>query len=244
MTFEDDHEPMDGGDDILAAEYVVGVLAVEERREAAARIERDPAFARLVEQWEERLSPLADAYAESQPPASVKQAIDRMLFAGDAVGTATAPGARTGLWQSLAFWRGLSVAALALLVIAVVVPLLRAPRPTGGETHFVASIAPKDSGVSYLAYYDPLTADLALAHVSGERGSGHDFELWAIEGQAKPVSLGVIPAGKTIKVRITPEIGRKLANGGTLAISLEAPGGSTTGQPTGPVVALGGLNRI
>jgi anti-sigma-K factor RskA len=83
-----------------------------------------------------------------------------------------------------------------------------------------------------------------LSHVSGDRGAGHDFELWAIEGQAKPVSLGVIPAGKTIRVRISPEIGKLLANGGTLAISLEAPGGSPTGQPTGPVVAVGGLNQI
>jgi anti-sigma-K factor RskA len=242
MSFEDDNGPIDGGDDLLAAEYVVGVLSAEERREAATRIERDPGFARLVEAWEARLSPLSDVYWEVEPPAAAKQALDRALFAGGAAALPAIAAARGGLWQSLAFWRGLTAAALALLVVAVAVPLLtRAPK---GETQFVASIAPKDSAVSYLAYYDPAAHDLALSHVSGDRGSGHDFELWAIEGQAKPVSLGVIPAGKTIRVRISPEIGKLLANGGTLAISLEPPGGSTTGQPTGPVVAVGGLNQI
>ncbi|MDN5927695.1 MAG: anti-sigma factor [Hyphomicrobiales bacterium] len=243
MIFEDDQGPMDGSDDLIAAEYVVGALSAEERRQAALRIDRDPGFARLVEAWEARLSPLADDYPEVEPPAAAKQVIDRMLFAE---GGAVMPGgAPAGLWQSLAFWRGLAAAALALLVVAVAAPLL-APRsisPEGG-TQFVASIAPKDSDVGYLAYYDPAVRSLSLAHVSGEREQGHAFELWAIEGQAKPVSLGVIPAGKTIRVRISPEIGKLLANGGTLAISLEAPGGSTTGQPTGPVVAVGGLNQI
>jgi anti-sigma-K factor RskA len=242
MTFEDDHGPMEGSDDLLAAEYVVGALSAEERRQAALRIERDPAFARLVEAWEARLSPLADDYPEVEPPAAAKQAIDRRLFAA---GAGNPRAMRGGLWQSLAFWRGLAAAALALLVVAIVVPFI-APRavPPEGGTQFVASIAPKGSDVSYLAYYDPASRSLALSHVSGEREQGHSFELWAIEGQAKPVSLGVIPAGKTIRVTISPEIGKLLANGGTLAISLEAPGGSSTGQPTGPVVAVGGLNQI
>lgn len=244
MIFEDDHGPMDESDDMLAAEYVVGALSAEERRQASLRIERDPSFARLVEAWESRLSPLSAGYPEVEPPAAAKQAIDRALFATGSAGAAKRSVASGGIWQSLVFWRGLSTIALALLVVAIAVPLFMAPGTQQGGTQFVASIAPKDSAVSYMAYYDPVTRDLALSHVSGERGSDHDFELWAIEGQAKPVSLGVIPAGKVIRVRISPAIGKLLANGGTLAISLEAPGGSPTGQPTGPVVALGGLNRI
>jgi anti-sigma-K factor RskA len=243
MTPGEDRAPDAGGDDHVAAEYVLGVLPAEERQALARRIETDAGFARLVEAWEARLSPLADDYPEVEPPAAAKQAIDRLLFSrGEA---AARHGAQTGLWRSLAFWRGLAAAALALLVVAVAVPLLvpRVMHPEGG-TQFVASIAPKNSDVSYLAYYDPATRSLSLSHVSGEREQGHAFELWAIEGQAKPVSLGDIPSGKTIRVRITPEMGKLLANGGTLAISLEAPGGSTTGQPTGPVVALGGLNQI
>lgn len=244
MSFEDDHGPMEEGDDILAAEYVVGTLSARERREAAARIESDPAFARLVEIWEARLSPLADGYPEIEPPAAAKEAVDRVLFGrGTAAGSSTSA-VHGGIWQSLNFWRGFAAASLALLLIAVAVPFFRQAPSTQEGTQFVASIAPKDSEVSYLAYYDPATRNLSLSHVSGERGTGHDFELWAIEGQAKPISLGVIGAGKTIRVKVTPETGGKLAKGGVLAISLEPAGGSPTGQPTGPVVAVGTLSRI
>jgi anti-sigma-K factor RskA len=142
MIFEDDHGPIDGGDDLLAAEYVVGVLPAEERRQAARRIENDPSFARLVEEWEARLSPLSAGYPEIEPPAAAKQAIDRALFAAGRVGAAMPSAASAGIWHSLAFWRGLSAAALALLVVAIAVPLLRAPGTDQGGTQFVASIAP------------------------------------------------------------------------------------------------------
>jgi anti-sigma-K factor RskA len=244
MSFQDDHGPMEESDDILAAEYVVGALSAKERLEAAARVESDPAFARLVESWEARLSPLADGYPEIEPPAAAKEAIDRVLFGRGAAADSSTSAAHGGIWQSLNFWRGFAAASLALLLIAVAVPFFRQAPQTQEGTQFVASIAPKDSEVSYLAYYDPATENLSLSHVSGERGTGRDFELWAIEGQAKPISLGVIGAGKTIRVKVAPEIGGKLAKGGMLAISLEPAGGSPTGQPTGPVVAVGKLSRI
>ena len=47
-------------DELIAAEYALGVLAGTERAAAERRIERDPTFANLVEAWEQRLAPLAD----------------------------------------------------------------------------------------------------------------------------------------------------------------------------------------
>lgn len=232
---------------MLAAEYVVGVLDAEERLKAAARIDRDSRFARLIEAWEARLSPLSGTYPEIKPPSRVKQAVDRVLFTGSTISSPSIAAARGSWWQSLVFWRSLAAAALVLLIfaVAVAVPVL-APRVGSPTTaaQYVASIAPKDSDVSYLAYYDPSKRTLSLSHVSGDRGSGHDFELWAIERQAKPVSLGVIPAGKTVHMTVSAGIAKELANGGVLAISIEPFGGSPTGQATGPVVAAGDLNRI
>lgn len=239
MTFEDDSELMDGGDDILAAEYVVGVLSTEDRRDVSARIKHDEVFARLIDAWETRLSPLAESYRAVAPPVTVKMTIDRILFSGSSRATTI----RGRLWQNLNFWRAFAAVTFALLIVAAIIPTIR-ERTTGVEIQLVASIAPKGSDVSYLAYYDPRTRQLSLSHLSGERGTGRDFELWAIEGQAKPVSLGVIPTGNTVRVMITPEIGGQLSLGGVLAISLEPPGGSPTGQATGPVVAAGGLHRI
>jgi anti-sigma-K factor RskA len=237
MTFADESEPMKGSDNTLAAEYVVGVLSMADRRKVAARMRRDDLFVKLVETWEAKLSPLADSYLEVDPPATVKRAIDRILSGGSATMQPES------LWQRLTFWRGLTAVAFSLLIVAIALPLTTQSPPQIG-IHLMASLVPKGSDVSYLAYYDARTRQLSLSHLSGERSAGLDFELWAIEGQAKPVSLGVISAGSSVRVTLNPEIGRHLVNGGILAISTEPPGGSPTGEATGPVVAAGDLHQI
>ncbi|TJW89811.1 MAG: anti-sigma factor, partial [Mesorhizobium sp.] len=65
MTLAKDDGAEPGGDDLFAAEYVLGVLAADEREIASRRIDADAAFARLVDAWEARLSPMADAYPET-----------------------------------------------------------------------------------------------------------------------------------------------------------------------------------
>src|SRR5689334_24853246 len=90
MTLAEDTGPERGGDDLLAAEYVLGVLAADERQIASRRIDSETAFARLVDAWEVDFAPMAAAYAAVEPPASVKVAIDRRLFASSA-STSTAP---------------------------------------------------------------------------------------------------------------------------------------------------------
>ncbi|MBX3567326.1 MAG: anti-sigma factor [Rhizobiaceae bacterium] len=233
-------EPMpDGGDDLLAAEFVLGALDADGRRAAARRIESEPDFARRVEQWEMHFAPLADAYEAAEPPAAVKAAIDRRIFA-----TAAPPGPqRAGLLQSLALWRGLAAAAFAALLIAVAVPYL-ASRPEQPQTRLVASLAADGSEVRYLAVYDPGDGQLALSHVAGDRSAGRDFELWTIEGGDAPVSVGIVPAGPAVRLAVPPEARAKLAKGATLAISDEPAGGSPTGQPTGPVISAGDLFQL
>lgn len=240
MTLAEENGPERGGDDLLAAEYVLGVLAADERQIASRRIDTEAGFARLVDAWEAHFAPIAAAYPAVEPPASVKAAIDRRLFASSVVNS-TAPS--TGLLGSLAFWRGLAAAALAALAVFAALPLVNPPLPQP-ETRLVASLAADNSNVKYLAVYDAARQEVGLSHVSGERGVGKDFELWMIEGKTAPVSMGVIPAGQTARMAVTPAVQEKLAQGAVLAVSLEPAGGSPTGQPTGPVVAAGDLKGI
>ena len=240
MTLAEENGPERGGDDLLAAEYVLGVLPADERQIASGRIDAETGFARLVDSWEVHLSPMAAAYAEVEPPATIKPAIDRRLFSSTAAST-TAPSG--SLWASLAFWRGLTAAALAALVLYVAVPYVRPPVVVPQE-RLVASLAADGSDVKYLVVYDAGRRDVGLSLVSGERAAGKDFELWMIEGKNAPVSMGVIPAGQTTHIAVTPAVQQKLAQGAVLAVSVEPTGGSTTGQPTGPVVAAGDLKGI
>jgi anti-sigma-K factor RskA len=241
MTLAEENGPERGGDDLLAAEYVLGVLPADERQVASGRIDAETGFARLVDSWEVHFSPMAAAYAEVEPPATVKPAIDRRLFSSTAASTTAAPSG--SLWASLAFWRGLTAAALAALVLYVAVPYVRPPVVVPQE-RLVASLAADGSDVKYLVVYDAARRDVGLSLVSGERAAGKDFELWMIEGKNAPVSMGIIPAGQTTHIPVTPAVQQKLAQGAVLAVSVEPTGGSPTGQPTGPVVAAGDLKGI
>lgn len=238
MSDAGDSEWERGGDDAVAAEYVLGALDAAERRTVAARIEVEQELARLVDRWELMLAPMASAYAEVEPPASVRQALEKKLFT-------TAPSTRqkAGLWQNLAFWRGLTVAALGALALFVAVPVL-APPDAAPPPRLVASLAPQDSDVQYMAMYDPAIAEVGLSHMSGARAEGRDFELWMIEGDDPPHSLGVIPEGEAIRMALDDVAREKMARGAVFAVSLEPLGGSPTGAPTGPVVAAGDLREI
>jgi anti-sigma-K factor RskA len=238
MTPGVDRTPDAGGDDQFAAEYVLGVLPANEREALARRIATDADFARLVEAWEARLSPLNSGYDEIEVPASVKQALEARLF-----GRSTPATPKSGLLQSLAFWRGLAVASLAAFFLAIAIPLFL-PAATTPETRLIASLAGDKTDVRYLAAYDARSNEIGLSHLAGDRAAGHDFELWVIKGKEPPVSLGVIPAGSHVHVVVAAGHRALIGSGVLFAISLEPRGGSPTGKPTGPVVASGDLQAM
>jgi anti-sigma-K factor RskA len=236
MTPGEDDDLERGGDDMRAAEYVLGVLSAQERAEAARRIESDRAFAVLVEAWEARLGSLNGGYEPVEPPTALKAAVDARLF-----GEPDRP-ARAGLLQSLAFWRGLAGAAVVAALLAYFVPpMLREPGP-----RLVASLVSDQSEVRYLLTYDPAAGVIGLTQIGGEaRAAGTALELWTVttEGEA-PVSLGLIPPGANAQVTVAGAERDRIGSGAHFAISLEPAGGSPTGQPTGPVLAVGDLYGI
>lgn len=242
MSIADDDLADRGDDELLAAEFVLGVLSTEERAGAARRIEADIGFGRLVDRWEVHFSPLASAYASVEPPPAVKTALDRRLFSNAAVAAPTPRPA--GLWSSLAFWRGLAAAAVAAFAIAIAIPYLSAPPARAPQGQLVASLSADGSDVRYLVVYDPARGEVGLSHVSGERAAGSDFQLWMIEGGNQPVSMGVIPAGASVRLPVDSAARDKLTAGAKLAVSLEPLGGSPTGLPTGPVISIGDLFRL
>jgi anti-sigma-K factor RskA len=226
----------EGGDDMVAAEYVLGTLPAGERGEAARRIDAEPDFARTVDRWEVRFAPMAAAYGEVEAPATVKPAVDRRLFG------AQTP-ARGGFFDSLAFWRGLAGFAVAAALVLALAPLLTPPAPIAPPSRLAASLSDAASGVQYLVVYDAARAEIGLSRVAGDAGAG-DFELWLIEGGNAPASLGLVPDGAGGNLQVAEALRARVAQGAVFAISLEPQGGSPTGQPTGPVVAAGDLRTI
>jgi anti-sigma-K factor RskA len=70
------------------------------------------------------------------------------------------------------------------------------------------------------------------------------LELWLIGPGEKPRSLGLIDAGRPVHINLPAELIQRIAADATLAVSLEPPGGSPTGLPTGPVIANGKLTNL
>lgn len=117
MNIRDLHDLHDDGQppsaDILAGEYVLGVLDAAQRSEAEQRIANDPGFARLVSQWENRLAPMLDALGSEAVPAHVWPRI-RTALGWPSVG-AGAPRA----WQRTGFWQGMTALAAVVALVAV-----------------------------------------------------------------------------------------------------------------------------
>ena len=71
-----------------------------------------------------------------------------------------------------------------------------------------------------------------------------DFELWAIEGENAPISMGVIPIDARSEVKLPDAALKGFGEGAVLAITLEQKGGSPDGTPRGPIVAAGTATAI
>ena len=225
-------ESMPQGDDLLAAELVLGLLREEEQREALARSATDPAFAALVAGWQERFVPMTDAIAPVNPRRRAKKRLLKRLF-----DTGPVP-----LSQRLWVWKGLSFAALAAAAYLGVQQLAVDP-PSGADAIYATQLSGTETPLQVLAVLDLAKGDIALNRVAGTEAEGRSFELWAIVPDAAPVSLGVLTAQSTMRVSL-PQSLRDRAGELTLAISDEPAGGSPTGAPTGSVLAAAPLTEL
>ena len=69
-------------------------------------------------------------------------------------------------------------------------------------------------------------------------------ELWLIPADGKPRPLGMLRADRAVTIAIPADLAALTVSNAVLAVSLEPPGGSPTGQPTGPVIATGKLTSL
>lgn len=209
-------------DDVLAAEYVLGLLDGDDWQAAKARSSVDGNFAALVQAWETRLAPLNELYEEADAPDLLPQ-IEAQLF--------PAPQHRSRkswLWGLLS---GAVVAAAIGVALLVFVP--SAP-PTGPVLQ--AELVAQDRDLVLQARFDAATTQLNVTLRGQDAGADLDYELWVIDESEIPRSLGVVRGAELA-------LPAELAQGQVLAISLEPAGGSPTGLPTGDVLAVAELTE-
>lgn len=221
--------PTDPGDrEAMAGEYVLGTLDAVTAQEFARAMEKDAALRDSVVRWEAQLAPLLALAAPESPPPDLWSRIERTL------GRANVPKPAPSAWWDRV-WRGWAVGATAVAAACGVLLLTRpAPQAPGMMTVLLtqrdqpAWIVEADRGQLRLAALNaqPIPADRVM-------------QLWALpQGATAPTSLGLIPSEGRLTVTpatIRPEPGM------LIEISLEPPGGSPIGRPTGPILFIGRL---
>lgn len=221
--------------DALAAEYVLGTLRGAARRRMERLILARPALREQVHAWEQRLSPLTGALAPRTPPERVWRGIRRRIT----------PAAATRRRRWLAPWPTATVAAS---VAAAALALYVALAPITAEPEYLAVIQ-NDQGRTVWSLTADVDTDRLQARAVGEPAAvdeGRVPELWLMPPAAgeQPRSLGLLPRDGSSRNAVPPGLLAGVGDEAAIAVSLEPPGGSPTGLPTGPVVYQGRLVRL
>lgn len=220
----------------LAAEQALGLLEGDEAREARARMDADPAFARAVCDWQERLAAMAEDLTPVMAPARARQAIRERL--GHAIPPLSNDPVAPRPW-----WRG-PIGALAGLAAAAAVAVaiwLPGTGTTPAQPGYQARLESPEAALTVTARVTDRQLEVALQGQPAPQG--RDWEIWWIaDADATPLSLGVVPRDGSARIDLPQglEPGPQVQ----LALSDEPTGGSPTGQATGPVLAIAALTSM
>jgi anti-sigma-K factor RskA len=221
-------------DNLLAGEYVLGLLEGPALAEFERRLAGDRALAAAVARWREHFSALDATAAPVPASAALWQKIEASL--GRRGVTDDPPSFWERLWSSLGFWRGASfagAAASALLAVALGLMAGRAtPRPMIIAVMQTGEMSP---GAIVQAFADGSLTIVPLKDF--DVPPGLTMQLWTLwDKQKGPVSVGLID--RTHSARFE-RADLPQQNDQIYEITLEQAGGSPTGRPTGPVLVKG-----
>lgn len=238
------------GEDLLAAEFVLGLLDANARRDAERRLRDDAAFAAEVARWESHFAPWLQAVAPVEAPSATWPRIRSILWSHELPQRAAATSAPASRWQSVSLWRGLAIGgilATAASLALVTVLLRQAPpatpsvvvtrqQPAGAPMALM--LREDDGSVAYTATLD--SDGMLVVAPARPHSDPRAPELWLIPAGDKPHSLGMLPRDRAMAMRIPARL-LSSARDGLFAISMEPPGSGPHESPTGPVVAKGSL---
>jgi anti-sigma-K factor RskA len=244
--------------DRLAAEYVLGTLRGPARRRFQSLLPGHPALRHATQDWERRLAQLAEVTPAVQPSPQAWRGIEQRLFPGQAADAQAAAPTHASTrpvrkpvfdlqrwWQRLGVWQGATGLATAFAVVMAVLLAQPAPLPKV-QPPIVVVMAPQGAtatgGIQPAGFVASLSGDgrsLVLKPLDDHQrvAVNKALELWAVPAHGAPRSLGLVSDQRTTTV-LRAHLLRDTA---AFAVSVEPPGGSPSGAPTGPIVSVGHL---
>ncbi|MDQ2823660.1 MAG: anti-sigma factor [Pseudomonadota bacterium] len=225
-----------------AAEYVLGTLDADERREIDLQLGANAALRAAIVQWEADLLPLTSLVEPVTPSSQLWRRIARSSAAPVAA-HAVLPSAKLSAWRNLALWRGLTGASVALSALLAVLLVGRPGAEPGKPQYMVVMVAPQDQAPGYVMqasigrqlslmplHQTPVPVDKSL-------------QFWTkADGWRGPVSLGLVKPGQTITIPLAalPNVQPNQL----FELTLEPAKGSPIDKPTGPIQFIGRAVKI
>jgi anti-sigma-K factor RskA len=237
-------------DDFAAAEFALGTLDPAERATIAARRLREPEMEAAICAWEERLAPLAEIVPPIEPPRDYLADIQARLRSSaplEAVATRIksplAEDPVATLKSRVARWRAAAIGAASLAAMLAIGFVAREATRQTAPREYVAVLQKDPSSPAFAVTVNLDTRQMTVRPVSAPTPSGKSYELWIInkEKLGSPRSLGVIDAGDITRADKLATFDRAVVADATYAVTIEPPGGSPDGNPSGPPVWLGKL---
>jgi anti-sigma-K factor RskA len=227
-------EPLDQ----LAADYVLGTLSAAQRDRVQARLPSDTALREAVQQWENRLGPIADLAEPAEPSPALWQRIEAALPPERRPAPAAGlPSRWSSWWRSLAFWRLAAGAGFAAASIMAIAPLPRLIAPAGPQ-YMVVLVAPNATAPGWIVQTSTRQTLRLVPVVQTEVPAQRSLQFWTkADGWTAPLSLGLVQPGQALELPLDklPAIEPNQL----FEITLEPYNGSPTGRPTGPVLYIG-----
>jgi anti-sigma-K factor RskA len=215
--------------DRLAAEHVLGTLRGPARRRFERLCASSAAARGAMHRWEDDWLVLSRSLRPIQPSERVWANVSRQLFGA----RSAAP--RVPRWRT---WQ--LAAAASLIAVALVVGLIVYEQQPPLQT--IAVLGNDNAHPLWRIERRGELAALTIRVVGPvQRLPGKAYELWALPRGGQPVSLGLLPAGGTYERTLNLAQRAALLAADKVAVSVEPPGGSPTGSPTGPVIIVANL---
>jgi anti-sigma-K factor RskA len=215
-----------GGWDILAGEYVLGLLEAEAAFSVEQRARAEPALAAAIARWQNSLDPLADL-APPVPPSDLLW----QRIAADIQKPIAPAQARTNAWRGIALASLALAAGLAAFIVwtattrQAVVPWPRAVALLSAPGSAAATLRAQVTGAGTITV-------VPLRHL--DVGAGRQLGFWAWPASEKaPVLLGMIsPDGGQLRFPYPPREG-------TPVMVTSEPEGAASHATPGPTLFLG-----
>ena len=224
--------------DLRAAEYVLGTLSAAEREAYRRDRAAFPALEPSERTWEARLAPLAGAVPEVAPPPGAWEGIAARVAREGPRPAAPVVDLRPALrrWRRTALAAGALAAGLALFI--AVERVAPAPETAG----YLAVVNRGGELPALVVRVDPRAGTVQVRALAAEAPRDRSLELWVVPASGAPRSLGLVQDAAGTRLPL-PAGDRALLDGASLAVTVEPPGGSPSGAPTGPAVYSGRLVR-